>query len=79
MAEAIQSERKKYSYSIKGVEIPEGPNLTLLQGAAYLGMSYARFCTAVKDGEVPSYRVPGQKRRRVRKSDLDELLASNPV
>ncbi len=74
-----QTTRPKYSYSIKGVTVPEGPWLNLLQGAAYLGISYARFSTKVKAGEIPSYRVPGGKRRRVRKSDLDKYLAENAV
>lgn len=75
---ATAQTKKKYSYSIKGVRIPEGEWLTMLQAAAYVGMSYARFVTKANRGEIPSYRVPGQKRRRFRKKDLNDWMGSNP-
>lgn len=77
MAEAT---KKKYSYSIKGVEIPDSEWLDLLQGAAYANMSYHRFTTMVKDGTMRSYeKQPGSRRRVVSKTDIDHYRRSHPA
>jgi hypothetical protein len=70
---------KKYSYSIRGVKIPEGEWLTLLEGAAYARINYARFTVLVGSGEIPSYVEPGKTRKRVRKSDIDTWWTTHRV
>lgn len=59
------------------VRIPDGPWLTLREGAAYARMSYPNFTQAVKHGDIRSFSVPGYSRtRRVRKEDIDAWLRS---
>ena len=76
----VEATGRKYSYSIKGVEIPDTEWLTLLQGAAYANMSYHRFTAMVKTGAMRSYeKQPGSKRRVVSKTDIDHYRRSHPA
>ena len=69
--------------SIKEVEIPNTPWLTLKQGAAYAGVGYARFVEAVNRRELRVYTVPGTETRKypsrkVKKDEIDHWYEHGP-
>ena len=67
--------------NMDGVEIPVHTEwLTLKQAALYAQTSYPRFSQAVKNGELPAYRIPGSTSRgaRVKKSDVDTGIEGCP-
>ena len=52
--------------------------LTIKEAAEYLGVSYGRFSTLVKDGIYPVSRVPGfGDVRRVSRSRLDQMMVES--
>lgn len=52
--------------------------LTIQEAADYLGVSYAKLSTLVKEGVYPVSKVPGYKNlTRISKRRLDEMLFEN--
>ena len=52
--------------------------LTTKEAAEYLGVSYGRFSTLVKDGVYPVSKVPGfGDVRRISRSRLDQMMIEN--
>lgn len=52
--------------------------LTIAEAANYLGVSYAKMSTLVKEGVYPVSKVPGFKNlQRISRRRLDEMLYEN--
>lgn len=52
--------------------------LTIGEAASYLGVSYAKMSTLVKEGVYPVSKVPGFKNlQRISRRRLDEMLYEN--
>lgn len=52
--------------------------MTMQEAADYIGVSYGRFSTKVKEGVFPAFKVPGfEGVYRFSRSRLDQLMYEN--
>lgn len=52
--------------------------MSMKEAAEYVGMSYGRFAEKVRNGEIPSSKVPGFTRaKKINKTKLDALMEAS--
>lgn len=52
--------------------------MSMKEAADYVGMSYGRFAEKVRNGEIPSSKVPGFTRaKKINKTKLDALMEAS--